>query len=167
MGGLEWLQTEVKKNDPIYFSKGEILNPHRLIRALEVVTSTGKSIAEFQTQKNQSRDFTILKIGLELPRELLYQRINSRVDQMVQQGLVEEVSGLIAHQELNALQTVGYRELFDYFAGNISLLQAIEAIKMSTRQYAKRQMTWFKKDETISWAAPNFSQVLKLIANNI
>ena len=86
---------------------------------------------------------------------------------MVQQGLVEEVSGLIAHQELNALQTVGYRELFDYFAGNISLLQAIEAIKMSTRQYAKRQMTWFKKDETISWAAPNFSQVLKLIANNI
>ena len=167
MGGLEWLQTEVKKNDPIYFSKGEILNPNRLIRALEVVTSTGKSIAEFQTQKNQSRDFTILKIGLELPRELLYQRINSRVDQMVQQGLVEEVSGLIAHQELNALQTVGYRELFDYFAGNISLLQAIEAIKMSTRQYAKRQMTWFKKDETISWAAPNFSQVLKLIANNI
>jgi tRNA dimethylallyltransferase len=167
IGGLEWLQKEVKKNDPIYFSKGEILNPHRLIRALEVVTSTGKSISEFQTQKNQTRDFTILKIGLELPRELLYQRISSRVDQMMQQGLVEEVRGLIAHQELNALQTVGYRELFDHFAGNISLLQAIEAIKMSTRQYAKRQMTWFKKDETISWAAPNFSRVVKLIANNI
>ncbi len=167
MGGLEWLQMEVKKNDPIYFSKGEILNPHRLIRALEVVTSTGKSIAEFQTQKNQTRDFTILKIGLELPREVLYQRINSRVDQMVQQGLVEEVRGLIAHQELNALQTVGYRELLDHFSGNISLLQAIEAIKMSTRHYAKRQMTWFKKDATISWAAPNYSQVLKLISNNI
>ena len=166
MGGLEWLQMEVKKNDPIYFSKGEILNPHRLIRALEVVTSTGKSISEFQTQKNQTRDFTILKIGLELPREALYQRINSRVDQMMQQGLVDEVRGLITHQELNALQTVGYRELFDHFAGKISLLQAIEAIKMSTRHYAKRQMTWFKKDETISWAAPNFSQVLKLIANN-
>jgi tRNA dimethylallyltransferase len=166
MGGLEWLQMEVKKNDPIYFSKGEILNPHRLIRALEVVTSTGKSIAEFQTQKNQSRDFTILKIGLELPRELLYQRINSRVDQMVQQGLVEEVRGLIAYQGLNALQTVGYRELLDHFAGKISLLQAIEAIKMSTRQYAKRQMTWFKKDATISWAAPNFRQVLKLIADS-
>jgi tRNA dimethylallyltransferase len=166
MGGLEWLQMEVKKNDPIYFSKGEILNPHRLIRALEVVTSTGKSISEFQTQKNQTRDFTILKIGLELPREALYQRINSRVDQMMQQGLVDEVRGLITHQELNALQTVGYRELFDHFAGKISLLQAIEAIKMSTRHYAKRQMTWFKKDATISWAAPNFSQVLKLIANN-
>lgn len=166
MGGLEWLQMEVKKNDPIYFSKGEILNPHRLIRALEVVTSTGKSISEFQTQKNQTRDFTILKIGLELPREALYQRINSRVDQMMQQGLVDEVRGLITHQELNALQTVGYRELFDHFAGKISLLQAIEAIKMSTRHYAKRQMTWFKKDATISWSAPNFSQVLKLIANN-
>jgi tRNA dimethylallyltransferase len=166
MGGLEWLQMEVKKNDPIYFSKGETLNPHRLIRALEVVTSTGKSIAEFQTQKNQSRDFTILKIGLELPRELLYQRINSRVDQMVQQGLVEEVRGLIAHQELNALQTVGYRELLDHFAGKISLLQAIEAIKMSTRHYAKRQMTWFKKDATISWAAPDFSQVIQLIADS-
>ena len=166
MGGLEWLQMEVKKNDPIYFSKGEILNPHRLIRALEVVTSTGKSISEFQTQKNQTRDFTILKIGLELPREALYQRINSRVDQMMQQGLVDEVRGLITHQELNALQTVGYRELFDHFAGKISLLQAIEAIKISTRHYAKRQMTWFKKDATISWAAPNFSQVLKLIANN-
>ncbi len=166
MGGLEWLQMEVKKNDPIYFSKGEILNPHRLIRALEVVTSTGKSIAEFQTQKNQTRDFTILKIGLELPRELLYQRINSRVDQMVQQGLAEEVRGLIAHQGLNALQTVGYRELLDHFAGKISLLQAIEAIKMSTRHYAKRQMTWFKKDAAISWAAPDFSQVLKLITDS-
>ena len=128
--------------------------------------SNFKSISEFQTQKNQTRDFTILKIGLELPREALYQRINSRVDQMMQQGLVDEVRGLITHQELNALQTVGYRELFDHFAGKISLLQAIEAIKMSTRHYAKRQMTWFKKDATISWAAPNFSQVLKLIANN-
>jgi tRNA dimethylallyltransferase len=163
MGGLAWLQDEVKKKDPIYFSKGEILNPHRLIRALEVVISTGKSIAEFQTQKNKSRDFTIVKIGLELPREALYQRINSRVDQMVQQGLVEEVRGLIAHQELNALQTVGYKELFDYFAGKISLQQAIEAIKMSTRHYAKRQMTWFKKDVTIQWTTPDVSQVLRLI----
>ena len=134
-----------------------------MIRALEVVISTGKSIAEFQTQKNKSRDFTIVKIGLELPREALYQRINSRVDQMVQQGLVEEVRGLIAHQELNALQTVGYKELFDYFAGKISLQQAIEAIKMSTRHYAKRQMTWFKKDVTIQWTTPDVSQVLRLI----
>ena len=163
-GGLLWLQMEVKKNDPIYFSKGEILNPHRLIRALEVVLSTGKSILEFQTQTNQTRDFNIIKIGLELPREELYQRINSRVDIMVQQGLVDEVSGLIAHQDLNALKTVGYRELFDYFSGKISLLEAIEAIKINTRHYSKRQMTWFKKDTTISWAPPDFSQVLPLIS---
>ena len=163
-GGLLWLQMEVKKNDPIYFSKGEILNPHRLIRALEVVLSTGKSILEFQTQTNQTRDFNIIKIGLELPREELYQRINSRVDIMVQQGLVDEVSGLIAHQDLNALKTVGYRELLDYFAGKISLLEAIEAIKINTRHYSKRQMTWFKKDTTISWAPPDFSQVLPLIS---
>ena len=163
-GGLLWLQMEVKKNDPIYFSKGEILNPHRLIRALEVVLSTGKSILEFQKQINQTRDFNIIKIGLELPREELYQRINNRVDIMVQQGLVDEVSGLIAHQDLNALKTVGYRELLDYFAGKISLLEAIEAIKINTRHYSKRQMTWFKKDTTISWAPPDFSQVLPLIS---
>ncbi len=163
-GGLLWLQMEVKKNDPIYFSKGEILNPHRLIRALEVVLSTGKSILEFQTQTNQTRDFNIIKIGLELPREELYQRINSRVDIMVQQGLVDEVSGLIAHQDLNALKTVGYRELLDYFAGKISLLEAVEAIKINTRHYSKRQMTWFKKDTTINWAPPDFSQVLPLIS---
>ena len=163
-GGLLWLQMEVKKNDPIYFSKGEILNPHRLIRALEVVLSTGKSILEFQKQINQTRDFNIIKIGLELPREELYQRINNRVDIMVQQGLVDEVSGLIAHQDLNALKTVGYRELLDYFAGKISLLEAIEAIKINTRHYSKRQMTWFKKDTTINWAPPDFSQVLPLIS---
>jgi tRNA dimethylallyltransferase len=163
-GGLAWLQMEVKKNDSIYFSKGEILNPHRLIRALEVVLSTGKSILAFQTKINQTRDFNIIKIGLELPREELYQRINSRVDIMVQQGLVDEVSGLIAHQDLNALKTVGYRELFDYFAGKISLREAIEAIKINTRHYSKRQMTWFKKDTTISWTPPNFSQVLPLIS---
>ena len=101
---------------------------------------------------------------MELPREELYQRINNRVDIMVQQGLVDEVSGLIAHQDLNALKTVGYRELLDYFAGKISLLEAIEALKINTRHYSKRQMTWFKKDTTISWAPPDFSQVLPLIS---
>lgn len=165
-GGLEWLQAEVKKNDPFYFSKGEIHNPHRLIRALEVVMSSGKSILEFQTQKSQPRDFNIIPIGLELPREELYQRINSRVDQMILDGLVEEVRSLINYQSLNALQTVGYRELFDYFSEKISLEEAIESIKTSTRHYAKRQMTWFKKDTTIQWTSPDEEKVLKLISGN-
>ena len=164
--GLEWLQLEVEKNDPLYFSKGEINNPHRLIRALEVVLSSGKSIVEFQTQKSQPRDFKIIQIGLELPREQLYQRINDRVDQMITDGLVEEVKSLIAYQELNALQTVGYRELFTYFSEKVSLQQAIETIKINTRHYAKRQMTWFKKDENIKWSSPDLEQVLKLVAEN-
>jgi len=164
--GLEWLQLEVEKNDPLYFSKGEINNPHRLIRALEVVLSSGKSIVEFQTQKSQPRDFKIIQIGLELPREQLYQRINDRVDQMIIDGLVEEVKSLIAYQELNALQTVGYRELFTYFSEKVSLQQAIETIKINTRHFAKRQMTWFKKDENIKWSSPDLEQVLKLVAEN-
>lgn len=114
--GLEWLQLEVEKIDPLYFSKGEIHNPHRLIRALEIVMSSGKSIIEFQTKKSHTRDFKIIQIALELPREELYERINGRVDQMILKGLVEEVKSLVAYQELNALQTVGYRELFDYFS---------------------------------------------------
>jgi len=164
--GLEWLQLEVKKNDPLYFSKGEIHNPHRLIRALEIVMSSGKSILTFQTQKSQPRNFKIIQIGLELPREELYQRINDRVDQMILDGLVEEVKSLIAYQDLNALQTVGYKELFDYFSKKNALQEAIESIKINTRHYAKRQMTWFKKDMTIKWSSPDFERVLHLISEN-
>jgi tRNA dimethylallyltransferase len=164
--GLEWLQLEVKKNDPLYFSKGEIHNPHRLIRALEIVMSSGKSILTFQTQKSQPRNFKIIQIGLELPREELYQRINDRVDQMILDGLVEEVKSLIAYQDLNALQTVGYKELFDYFSEKNALQDAIESIKINTRHYAKRQMTWFKKDMTIKWSSPEFERVLHLISEN-
>jgi tRNA dimethylallyltransferase len=164
--GLEWLQLEVKKNDPLYFSKGEIHNPHRLIRALEIVMSSGKSILTFQTQKSQPRNFKIIQIGLELPREELYQRINDRVDQMILDGLVEEVKSLIVYQDLNALQTVGYKELFDYFSEKNALQDAIESIKINTRHYAKRQMTWFKKDMTIKWSSPEFERVLHLISEN-
>ena len=164
--GLQWLQLEVEKTDPLYFSKGEIHNPHRLIRALEIVMSSGKSIVEFQTKKSQPRDFKIIHIGLELHREELYQRINGRVDQMILEGLLEEVKSLVAYQELNALQTVGYRELFDYFSEKISLQKAIESIKINTRHYAKRQMTWFKKDGSIKWTSPDFEKVLHLISEN-
>lgn len=163
--GLDWLQQEVSLIDPVYFASGEIQNPQRLMRALEVKLSTGRSIVEFQTQKKVQRDFNIIQIGLELPREQLYQRINLRVDSMISAGLTEEAEQLQSLQHLNALQTVGYRELFDYFNGKISLEEAIEAIKINTRHYAKRQMTWFKKDAAIQWCAPDISQVMQLIKN--
>jgi tRNA dimethylallyltransferase len=152
--GLEWLQHEVEKNDPVYFVKGETKNPQRLMRALEVKLSTGKSIIEFQTQQKKQRDFNIIKIGLELTKEQLHKNINHRVDVMMEQGLLTEVENLLPYKNLNALQTVGYKELFEYFDGNTSLANAIDSIKINTRQYAKRQMTWFKKDEEVSWMDP-------------
>ena len=150
-GGIEWLQEQVKKNDQQYFVKGEILNPQRMMRALEVKLSTGKSIIEFQTRQKQQRDFNIIKIGLEMPREILYVRINKRVDVMMENGLLDEVTSLLPYKDLNALQTVGYTELFKYLSGETSLEVAVDAIKQNSRHYAKRQMTWFKKDETIKW----------------
>jgi tRNA dimethylallyltransferase len=161
--GMEWLQKQVAKHDPFYFSQGEIKNPQRLMRALEVKLSTGRSIMVFHTQKKKERDFNIIKIGLELPRELLYRNINGRVDTMISAGLVEEVRNLDAYKKLNALQTVGYRELFGHFAGGLSLPDAIEIIKMNTRQYAKRQMTWFNKDNEINWREPDHEEVIKVI----
>lgn len=161
--GLEWLQKEVEKNDPLYYAKGEIKNPQRLMRALEVKLSTGTSIIEFQTQQKRNRDFNIIQIGLEIPKDDLHKRINSRVAAMMHNGLLEEVKSLVPHKQLNALQTVGYRELFGHLIGDLTLEDAVEAIKINTRQYAKRQMTWFKKDEDVQWCAPDFAQVLNLI----
>jgi tRNA dimethylallyltransferase len=149
--GMAWLQQEVKTSDPAYFQLGEIHNPQRLMRALEVKLSTGKSITSFQQKNKKQRNFTIRQYGLELPRPVLYNRINTRVDQMMSMGLEEEVQQLIPFKHLNALQTVGYRELFDYFDKAISREKAIEMIQQNTRHYAKRQMTWFKKDGAISW----------------
>ena len=161
--GMEWLQKEVEKNDPLYFEKGETKNPQRLMRALEVKLSTGKSIIEFQTKPKRNRDFNIIKIGLEIPREELYTRITSRIDMMMKNGLLNEVKSLVPYKALNALQTVGYRELFGHLIGDLSLQDAIEAIKINTRQYAKRQMTWFKKDDEVTWCAPSFVNVLNHI----
>lgn len=159
--GLQWLQKEVEKNDPLYFSQGEIKNPQRLLRALEVKLSTGRSIIEFRTQQKKKRPFNIIKIGLELPKDELHLRINKRVNMMMQDGLLEEVKKLVPYQKLNALQTVGYRELFGHLAGDLSLNDAIEIIKINTRQYAKRQMTWFKKDEEVNWCEPDFEKLIK------
>lgn len=150
-GGLTWLQSQVQIDDPSFYEIGELQNPQRMLRALEVKWTTGKSINEFRTHQKKERPFRIFQFGLEIPRALLYERINERVDIMINNGMVEEATDLMIHRSLNALQTVGYRELFDYFDGAISLERAIELIKQNTRHYAKRQMTWFKKDPQITW----------------
>ena len=149
--GLRWLQKEVSVKDPIYWEKGEQKNPQRLMRALEVILGTGSSITSFQNKKAVERPFKIVKIGLELPREALYHRINARVLSMVEDGLENEVKSLEAYGHLNALQTVGYSEWKDYFDGKISKEKLIENIQQNTRHYAKRQMTWFKRDLSITW----------------
>jgi len=143
--GITWLQEELKKKDPAYFSLGEVTNPTRMMRALEVRLATGKSILDFQSGKKTQRDFKIKQINLEIPRDELYQRINNRVDMMMDTGLLKEVEKLYAYKNLNALQTVGYKELFDFIEEKISLEKAIDNIKKNTRHFAKRQITWFKK----------------------
>ncbi|MFT3679759.1 MAG: tRNA (adenosine(37)-N6)-dimethylallyltransferase MiaA [Ferruginibacter sp.] len=158
--GLEWLREAVRANDPVYFAEGEIQNPQRMMRALEVKFGTGRSVVEYRSQNKKKRSFNIIKIGLELPREELVKRINRRVDLMMEAGLQDEVKDLQAYKHLNALQTVGYREFFDYFAGHYTFDGAVEAIKINTRQYAKRQMTWFKKDSEITWYPPVVEEVL-------
>lgn len=152
--GLSWLQKQVQEKDPLYYSTGEIQNPQRLIRALEVIESTGNSIRSFQKGNKVQRDFSILKIGVQLPKAELYRNIDHRVEQMLQQGLVAEVKSLQAYCHLNALQTVGYTELFDYLDGKCSLEEAAALVKKNTRLYAKRQFTWFRRDAAINWFPP-------------
>lgn len=159
--GFEWLEESLKAEDPEFSITGEMQNPQRMMRALEVKRSTGRSIVAFQSKQKIKRNFNIIQLGLELPRELLYERINNRVDMMIEMGLIDEVKSLIPYKELNALQTVGYKELFCYFDGTSTRAGAIEQIKQNTRHYAKRQMTWFRKDESIVWAEPVFEEVLK------
>ena len=144
---IQWLQNEIKLHDPQYFLKGEMQNPQRMLRALEVKLSTGKSILSFHFQKKIKRDFDIKTILMDLPREQLYNNINTRVDEMIREGLVKEAESLFAFRQYNALQTVGYSELFNYFEGKISLANAIEEIKKNTRHYAKRQITWLRKQQ--------------------
>ncbi len=152
--GLAWLQVQVEKLDPAYWAAadlGEQQNAQRLSRALEVVLGTGKSILNFQKQQKKHRPFAIQKIGLEMARPQLYDRINQRVLQMVEMGLEEEVKALLPLFKLNALQTVGYQEWLPYFEGKQSKEAVISAIQQNTRHYAKRQMTWFKKDPSVQW----------------
>lgn len=153
--GIEWLQHQLAKLDPLYAASGEMQNPQRLMRALEVLMQTGQSIITYQKGIKQKRNFNIIKTGLDLPREELYDRINLRVDQMMKEGLLKEAESVYHLRHLNALQTVGYRELFDYFDGKLSLDDAVAKIKQNTRHYAKRQLTWFRRDDEIKWFHPS------------
>ena len=161
--GLAWLQEQVQIMDPSFWLQSEQKNPQRLMRALEFKRSTGDSILDFRKRAIKARPFKMVKIGMELPREILYQRINQRVDQMLDQGLVAEAHALMPFQNANALQTVGYQELFAHFKGAISEAMAIEQIKQHTRQYAKRQMTWFKKETSIRWMDASTISVEKVL----
>lgn len=149
--GIKFLQKKLEQVDPIYFSKVDIQNPHRVIRALEVFLASGKPYSSFLDQGRVKRNFDTIFIGLTAKREMIYDRINQRVDIMIAHGLIEEARKLYAHRGRNALQTVGYRELFDFFDGKISEEEAISEIKKNTRRFAKRQQTWFKKNQDIHW----------------
>lgn len=153
--GLGWLQDQVQHQDPLYYKTGEIKNPRRLIRALEVIQATGKSIRSFQSGRSNQRPFTIIKTGLQLPKEELHRNIDTRVDKMMAAGLLDEVKELLPWRHLGALQTLGYAELYEFLDGKMSLEEAISLIKKNTRQYAKRQITWFNKDADIKWFSPN------------
>ena len=161
--GLRWLQKEVSVKDPLYWAKGEQQNPQRLMRALEVMLGTGASIVCFQIKNKITRPFNIVKVGLELPREQLYESINQRVISMVENGLEQEVRELVAQFHLNALQTVGYSEWLPYFESSLPKEKVIENIQQNTRHYAKRQMTWFKKDLDITWYSSNEIKAAQIV----
>jgi len=150
--GLGWLQNQVQVNDPEFWKIAERQNPQRLMRALEIKIATGKSVTQFRKGEIKKRPFNIIKLGIDITKEQLHRNIDSRTNQMINEGLVKEAASLNAFRNINALQTVGYKELFDYFDGKLFLDEAIEKIKINTRHYAKRQITWFRKDKSIKWA---------------
>ncbi len=166
--GISWLQQMLKQHDHLFYAKGEMQNPQRMMRALEMKLSSGTSILKWHSLPQKQRDFSIIKIGVELPRTEIYHNINKRVDAMMEQGLLEEAKSLYPYRNINALQTVGYRELFDYIDRRFTLHEAVDAIKKHTRHYAKRQITWFKKDNTISWFSPgNKTDIIDFIKKQV
>jgi tRNA dimethylallyltransferase len=154
--GLNHIQNELKDKDLISFNSIDLNNPRRIIRALEVTISNGKPYSSFLKKKNNKRNFKTIEIGLKDDRELIYNRINNRVDKMIANGLVNEVNDLVQHKELNSLNTIGYKEVFDYLEGKSDLDNAINEIKKNTRRYAKRQMTWFNSNNNIIWFKVNY-----------
>jgi tRNA dimethylallyltransferase len=168
-GGLEPLQKELRASDPDYAKKADLNNPQRVIRALEVSRGSGKPYSSFLGHSKPIRPFRTVLLGLDAPREIVYQRINERVDQMMKEGLLEEVKSLQPFEQLNALQTVGYKELFRFLNKEYSLEEAVAEIKMNTRRFAKRQGTWFRKNKEIIWINYNmpFKAVLELVSERI
>lgn len=160
--GLEGLQAEVQRLDPEYWSVVDRKNPRRLQRALEVCYQTGRTFTSFRTHEAANREFTIVKYALLWDKQELYNRINQRVEIMISQGLVEEARKLYPYRRFNALNTVGYKELFEYFEEKCSLEEAVEQIKLNTRHYAKRQMTWLRKDQEYIWINPSMGDLITL-----
>ena len=158
--GLEALCEELRQRDPEYYEIVDRQNPRRVVHALEICLMTGKTYTSFRKREKRQRPFNIIKIGLNRPREELYERINRRVDQMMADGLLEEARALYPKRHLNALNTVGYKELFDYIDGRWPLEEAVERIKGNTRRYARKQLTWFKKDESIRWFHPDETETI-------
>jgi len=166
--GLESLRMQLKLLDPISYKTIDLRNPKRILKALEVSIQTGKPYSSFLTDTNKKRDFNIIKIGLQRNREELYERINLRVDEMVKEGLIEEARKFYKDRDLNSLNTVGYKELFEHFDGQISLDTAIELIKRNSRHYAKRQISWFGRDKEINWFNPDdFALIVGFIKSKI
>jgi tRNA dimethylallyltransferase len=164
--GLEALVKELKQLDPEYYEIVDRQNPRRVVHALEICTMTGKTYTSFRKREKRLRPFQIIKIGLNRPREELYERINQRVDQMMADGLLEEAKGLYPLRHLNALNTVGYKELFDYLEERWPLEEALERIKGNTRRYARKQLTWYKKDERMKWFHPQETeQIISYISH--
>ncbi|UBM61063.1 tRNA (adenosine(37)-N6)-dimethylallyltransferase MiaA [Candidatus Sulfidibacterium hydrothermale] len=152
--GIAMLQQQLEELDPDYYAVVDRQNPKRLMRAIEVCLQTGKKYSELRLNRPAERDFRILKIGLNLPRQELFERIHQRTDQMLENGWLEEARRVLPFREKNALNTVGYKELFAFFDGKMTLEEAVEKIKTNTRRYAKRQLTWFKRDTDIHWFSP-------------
>jgi tRNA dimethylallyltransferase len=165
--GIEPLQRRLQELDPLYFKEVDLHNPQRIIRALEVCISTGIPFSTYRTRSQKTRAFFCVKIGLNTNRGQLYDRINKRVDQMIAMGLEDEAKNLMPYRHLNALNTVGYSELFDYFDGKITRNEAIEKIKQNTRRFAKRQLTWVRKDLEINWFEPSesFNKTQQILLN--
>lgn len=166
--GLPALVEELRQLDPIHYDFVDKNNPRRVVHALEICHMTGKTYTSFRTNKIKERPFQIIKIGLNLPREELYQRINQRVLNMIQEGWVEEALKVYPKRELNSLHTVGYRELFDYLDGLYTLDEAIDKIQSNTRRYMRKQLTWFKRDQKIRWFSPNnIEEIINYISKSI
>ncbi len=164
--GIESIRNQLKLLDPESYQNIDLKNPKRILKALEITLTTGKPYSSFLTRKKKKRPFHILKIGLKRNRQELYDRINKRVDRMIEEGLIEEARKLYQYKHLNPLNTVGYKESFDYFEGNISFEEAIRLIKRNTRRYAKRQLTWFARDKSMVWFHPDEEvQILDYIQN--